>query len=69
VYDSVIKSGLDTLLIAVPFVGVLMFVMFRLDTIFASPRQTASSRRPPMGTDKQGRMLLSDPDGRPWKDG
>ena len=67
-HDSVLQSGLDTLLIAVPFVGVLLIGIFRLDTIFAAPRQVAGMRRRPTGTDKQGRMLLSDPDGRPWKD-
>jgi hypothetical protein len=67
VHDSVLKSGLDTMLIAVPFVGVLLLGMFRLDTIFAAPKQAAGMRRPPTGTDKHGRMLLSDPDGRPWR--
>lgn len=67
-HDSVLNSGLESLLIAAPLVGVLFFGMFRLDAIFASPRQAARTRRPPSGTDKQGRMLLSDPDGRPWKD-
>ena len=67
-HDSVLQSGLDTFLIAVPFVGVLLMGMFRLDTILAAPKQAAGMRRPLNGTDKQGRMLLSDPDGRPWKD-
>ena len=67
-HDGALNSDLETLLIAAPFVGVLLFGMFRLDTIFASTRRAASPRRPPTGTDKQGRMLLSDPDGRPWKD-
>ncbi len=66
--DSVLKSGLDTFLIAVPFVGVLLMGMFRLDTIFAAPKRAVGLRRSPSGIDKQGRMLLSDPDGRPWKD-
>jgi hypothetical protein len=68
VHDSVLQSGLETFLIALPFVVVLLIGMFRLDTILAAPRQATGMRRPPIGTDKQGRMLLSDPDGRPWKD-
>ena len=67
-HDSVLQSGLDTFLFAVPFVGVLLLGMFRLDTILATPRQAACRQRPPAGTDKMGRILLSDPDGRPWKD-
>ena len=68
VHDSVLKSGLDTLLIAVPFVGALFIGMFRLDAVFAAPKQAAGMRRPPSGTDKHGRVLFSDPDGRPWND-
>ena len=45
-HDSVLNPAWDTLLIAVPFVGVLLFGMFRLDAIFASPRQAARTRRP-----------------------
>ena len=65
-HESVLQSGLETLLIAVPFVGVLFMAMFRLDTIVAAPKQAAGLRHPPTGTDKHGRMLFSDPDGRPW---
>ena len=67
-HDGALRSGLDALLVAVPFVAVLLVGMFRLDTLLATPRRATSPRRPPTGTDKQGRMLLSDPDGRPWKD-
>ncbi len=66
VHDGVLQSGLDTLLIAVPLVGVLLIVLFRLDTMVAAPKQAAGPRHPPSGTDKHGRMLFSDPDGRPW---
>jgi len=68
VHDSALQSGLDTLLIAVPFVGVLLIGMFRLDAIIAAPKQAAGFQHPPSGTDKHGRVLFSDPDGRPWKD-
>lgn len=65
--DGVLHSGLDSLLIAVLFAGGIFLAMFRLDTIFAAPKRAPAVRRP-AGTDEQGRMLLSDPDGRPWKD-
>ena len=67
-HDSVLKSGLDALLLAVPFLGVLFIAMFRLDTIIAAPKHAAGLRHPPSGTDKHGRVLFSDPDGRLWKD-
>ncbi len=65
-HESVLQSGLETLLIAVPFVAVLFMAMFRLDAVIAAPRQTTSLRRRPSGTDEHGRVLFSDPDGRPW---
>ena len=68
VHDSVLNSGLDSLLISVLFAGGMLLAMFRLDTIFAAPKRAPAVRRPPAGTDEQGRILLSDPDGRPWKD-
>ena len=68
-HDSVLKSGLDTILIAVPFVGLLVIGMFRLDAVFAAPKQAAGMRRPPSGMDEHGSVLFSDPDGRPWKEG
>jgi hypothetical protein len=49
-------------------VGVLLIGMFRLDAIIAAPKQAAGFQHPPSGTDKHGRVLFSDPDGRPWKD-
>ena len=67
-HDGALRSGLDALLVAVPFVAVLLVGMFRLDALLAAPRRVSSPRRPPTGTDEHGRMLLSDPDGRPWKD-
>ena len=66
--DSILKTGSDVFVVAVPFVGLLLMGIFRLDTILAAPKQAAGLRRPPSGTDKHGRVLLSDPDGRPWKD-
>ena len=67
-HDSVLESGWETLLFAAPLVGMLLFGLFRLDTIFAAPKQAASlPRRPASGFDQHGRVLVSDPDGRPWK--
>lgn len=66
VHDTVLKSGWDTVLVAVPFVAVLFVVFFRLDQIFVPPKRGGGLRRPASGIDEHGRMLLSDPDGRPW---
>ena len=58
-HDSVLQSGLDILLVAVPLVGVLFIGMFRLDTIIAADlADDAGDRYPPpsaqsMATAKQ----------------
>jgi hypothetical protein len=66
VHETVLKSGWETFLVAVPFVAILLAWLFRLDVIFATPKQAGSLRRPLSGTDEEGRIILSDPDGRPW---
>jgi hypothetical protein len=66
VQDTVLQSGWGNLLVAVPFVGILLVGLFRLDEIIASPRRHNAMNRPASGCDKNGNLLLSDPDGRPW---
>ena len=64
--DTILQSVWENLLVAVPFVGILLVALFRLDQIIAAPRRRKPVRRPASGTDENGRLLLSDPDGRPW---
>jgi hypothetical protein len=66
VQDAVLKSGWENLLVAAPFVGMLLLGLFRLDEIIASPRRARAVKRPASCRDENGRLLLSDPDGRPW---
>jgi len=61
-----LQSGWETFLLAAPFVGMLLVGIFRLDAIAAAPRGKESPLRHRPGIDKQGRMVLTDPDGRPW---
>ena len=58
-------SGKDTLLIAIPFVLVLMVTILRLDQINASPKGAATGRRLAYGADEHGEPILRDPDRRP----
>jgi hypothetical protein len=55
------------LVIGVPLVVLLAVGFFRLDTIFAAPRNPRSSRRPaqPIAL-KDDSAMCTDPDGRPW---
>lgn len=66
--DTILQSVWENLLVAVPFVGILLVALFRLDQIIAAPRRRKPVNRPACGCDENGRMLLSDPDGRPWND-
>ena len=63
-HESVLVSGRDTLLVAVPF-GLIIFVQFfRLDTLVASSRRPKREVRRFCGPDAVGETVLSDPDGR-----
>ena len=64
--DTILQSGWGNFLVAVPFVGILLVGLFRLDEIIAAPKRDRAVKRPACGCDENGRLLLSDPDGRPW---
>ena len=64
--DPILSSGWDTIAVAVPFVLLLAFGLFRLDSIFASPRSEAGPVGRLGGTGEDGEPLLRDPDGRSW---
>jgi hypothetical protein len=62
--QSVLLSGRDTLLIAVPLVLMIFISLFRLDQVIASPKASLQRRRPVCGIDESGEPILRDPDGR-----
>jgi len=66
VQDTILQSGWQSFLVAIPFVGVLLMGHFRLDEIIASSKRERAVKRPACGYDEAGRLILSDPDGRPW---
>jgi hypothetical protein len=65
-HDTILLSGPDTFLVTIPFLGMLLVSLFRLDEHFAAPRKVGRRRRPPCGLDLDGRPIVCDPDGRPW---
>jgi hypothetical protein len=67
VHPIVLKPGWDTILFAVPFIGLMLVVLFRLDHMFSQPKQRSKPRRPPSGLDRHGQPVMTDPDGRPWR--
>ena len=38
-HDTILSSGRDTFLIAIPFLGLLLAALFRLDERFAAPKK------------------------------
>jgi hypothetical protein len=60
-------SGWDTSILMVPFLGVLVMYMFRLDETFAAPKAASKKRRSFCGADPNDRPYLSDPDGQLWR--
>ena len=65
-HETVLNSGWDTFLYAVPVLFMLVVGVFRLDELFAAPKQNARPPQPPSGIDEDGQPLLCDPDGRPF---
>ena len=64
-HDSVLNSGWQTALVAIPFLFMLLVGVFRLDELFVTQRQVARRQRPTSGIDEDGQPVLFDPDGRP----
>ena len=66
-FDPVVRSGWDSVLLGVPFVAMLFCGFFRLDEVFAAKGQAKSTdreRRPFSGLDADGEPIVCDPDGR-----
>jgi hypothetical protein len=64
VHESVLISGRDALLIAIPFGLILLVQFFRLDELVAKARPSKNAARRFCGPDAVGDMVLTDPDGR-----
>lgn len=65
-HEFIVNSGLDTLLIAIPSLGLLLITFLRLDQLLASPKQRIEVGRFVRGVDVDGEPIMCDPDGRPW---
>jgi hypothetical protein len=64
--EPILKSGRDTLLVAIPFVMCLVGSIFRLDGLFFKSGKTSNNSygRPPRGVTANGEPIFTDPDGR-----
>jgi hypothetical protein len=57
-------SNSDSLLVAIPMVGLLFAGFFRLDELFGKSKKPTKTRRPMVGLDENGRPICLDPDGQ-----
>jgi hypothetical protein len=64
VSQDTLVSGRDGLLVAIPFVLILLVSILRLDYLFATPKGSVNRRQQVCGMDESGEPILLDPDGR-----
>ena len=66
-HDILLKSGWETILVAVVFIGILFLSIFGLDTVIGAPKRSGKLHPRGGGKDRDGSPVYSDPDGRQWK--
>jgi hypothetical protein len=64
--NASLLTSWDIALLMSPFFAMLAAWMFGLDRLLAAPRRR-SHRRSFAQADQDGRLVFTDPDGRPWK--
>ena len=62
--DTILISGRDSFLVAIPFVFMLFLSVFRLDETLVRPRAATARHRLASGINIAGVSLLRDPDGQ-----
>jgi hypothetical protein len=67
-HDTVVNSGWDAMLIAIPFLGIMFAGFFRLDEVIAAPKRRLKTRHLSGGLGQDGQPALFDPDGQPWRE-
>jgi Fe2+ transport system protein B len=64
-HETILISGRDSLLVAIPFVFILFLSVFRLDETLARPRPALARPASTRAMNETGASILHDPDGRP----
>ena len=67
-HESIVASGWDTLLLGIPFIGLLFLGFFRLDELIIGRKPSPEGVAPRNfsgGLDANGETVVRDPDGRP----
>ena len=68
VHETLLKSGWETALVAVPFIGLLFLTVFGLDAMVGASKRRGKRSKPASGQREDGARFYSDPDGRQWKE-
>ena len=63
-HDTILISGRDAFLVAIPFIFMLFLSVFRLDETLARPGAATAGYRLASGTNVAGVPILRDPDGQ-----
>jgi hypothetical protein len=63
-HDTILISGRDSFLVAIPFIFMLFLSVFRLDETLARPSAATARHRPASGIKVAGVPILRDPDGQ-----
>jgi hypothetical protein len=61
----ILNPGWNTFLAGLPFVFFLVAGFFRLDILLVARHRKRQAHRT-LGVGRDGKMVLTDPDGRPW---
>jgi hypothetical protein len=64
-HEPFLNSDWGTLLIAAPFLVLLIAGFLRLDSLLSAPRPKRLAH-PSIGFDRNGELFFTDPDGHPW---
>jgi hypothetical protein len=65
--DTVVTSGWEAILLAIPLIGILGMSLFRIDEFMSAPKGSVENHRGFCTLDADGEPLLFDPDGRAFK--
>jgi hypothetical protein len=67
-HGSGLISGWDTVVLMIPLFAIMAMGMFRVDERLVAPKDPGKPRRAFCGLDRNGQPVLSDPDGRAWRE-
>ncbi len=65
--DEILKSGRDTLLVAIPLILLLFIGMFRLDELLIRPKKGSPDLKSPRRQRRDRPLFAADPDGTPLR--